>query len=185
MAASTQPPLPMNSSRDPFGFEPPTPGPKPGYSPRPITIIAQPGQEVRIVAADGTGVTAGDFPDASRSSPLGSTDASRSSPSGSTDASRSSPSGSTDASRSSPSGSPDSRWQNVAGAASDPFGFGAGNPKAGYNPRPITVVAQPGQEVRIVVPDGSGAVYADYADASRSSPLGSTDASRSSPSGGH
>ena len=171
----------MSSGRDPFGFE----SPKPGYSPRPITVIAQPGQEVRIVVPEGTESNAWtQYGDASRSSPPGSPDASRSSPSGSPDASRSSPSGSPDASRSSPSGSPDSAFGYVQAADSpDAFGFGTGTPRPRYSPRPITIVAQAGQEVRVIAADAGTTVQSFYGDASRSSPSGSPDASRSSPSG--
>jgi len=45
----------MSSGKDPFGFE----RPKPGYSPKPITITVQPGQEIRIIVADSTGTVPG------------------------------------------------------------------------------------------------------------------------------
>lgn len=41
----------MSSIPDPFGFETPAPS----FSPRPITIIARPGQEIRILVADDAG----------------------------------------------------------------------------------------------------------------------------------
>src|SRR6266536_3971590 len=119
----------MSSSRDPFGCVPR----KSASSTQPITVVAHPGQEVRIVVPDGAGAVPalGD----SRSSPAGSGD------------SRSSPSGSGD-SRSSPSGSGDV-------ISRDPFGFRTY--RRGFSPTPITIVAQAGQEIRVVGPDAGGA----------------------------
>src|SRR6266536_1667279 len=109
----------MSSSRDPFGCVPR----KSASSTQPITVVAHPGQEVRIVVPDGAGAVPalGD----SRSSPAGSGD-----------------------SRSSPAGSGDV-------ISRDPFGFRTY--RRGFSPTPITIVAQAGQEIRIVVPDAGGA----------------------------
>jgi hypothetical protein len=104
----------------------------------------------------------------SRVSPRGSGD-SRVSPRGSGD-SRVSPKGSGD-SRVSPKGSGDVISQ-------DPFGFKTY--RRGFSPSPITIVAQSGQEIRIVVPDESGAIPG--VGDSRVSPKGSGD-SRQSPKG--
>ncbi len=48
----------MSSIPDPFGFETPAPS----FSPAPLTIIARPGQEIRILVAD----EAGNLPDGLR-----------------------------------------------------------------------------------------------------------------------
>ncbi len=147
----------MSPSRDPFGFTPKKPVP----STRPTIIVAQPGQEVRIVVADSSGAVPGMYGD-SRVSPKGSGD-SRVSPKGSGD-SRVSPKGSGD-SRVSPKGSGDIFSQ-------DPFGFRTY--RRGFSPSPITVIAQSGQEIRIVVPDESGQIPSVRGD-SRVSPKGSGD----------
>jgi len=138
----------MSPSRDPFGF------PAKSRSRRgkpigtePIIVVAQPGQEVRIVVPDAANVSAGILqPGDSRASPSGSGD-SRASPSGSGD-SRASPSGSGD-SRASPSGSGDAQAQN-------PFAFLP--TERGFSPAPLTVIARSGQEIRIVVPDETGSI---------------------------
>jgi hypothetical protein len=153
----------MSSSGDPFGFKPR----KRAQSTRPTIVVAQPGQEVRIVVPDESGFIPGVGD--SRASPRGSGD-SRVSPRGSGD-SRVSPKGSGD-SRVSPKGSGDMISQ-------DPFGFKTY--RRGFSPSPITIVAQSGQEIRIVVPDESGAIPGVAGD-SRVSPRGSGD-SRQSPKG--
>jgi|ERR1051326_1883354 hypothetical protein len=128
----------MSSSRDPFGFPAkPRPRSAKAIGGNPIVVVAQPGQEVRIVVPDDGSVGAGI---------QGRAD-SRQSPSGSGD-SRASPSGSGD-SRASPSGSGDAQAQN-------PFGFLP--VQRGFSPTPITVIARSGQEIRIVVPDESGSI---------------------------
>jgi len=143
----------MSRESDPFGFE----GPQPGYSPRPITVVAlQPGQEVRIVVAGTAGGTPVFFMDSS-SSPRGSGDSSAS------------PKGQGDSSAS-PRGQGDD-------SARDPFGFGSG-PQPAYSPRPITIVAQAGQEVRVVAPDEGGGIPGLIMSDSRSSPKGSGDGIR-------
>ena len=152
----------MSSSRDPFGFAPR----KRAQGASPTIVVAQPGQEVRIVVPDESGYIPG-MGD-SRVSPRGSGD-SRVSPRGSGD-SRVSPKGSGD-SRVSPKGSGDVISQ-------DPFGFKTY--RRGFSPNPITIVAQSGQEIRIVVPDESGAIPG--VGDSRVSPKGSGD-SRQSPKG--
>jgi len=152
----------MNSGSDPFGFD----VPRPQSSPRPITVVAEPGQEVRIVVADATGAVPGIYTD-TRGSPRPSPDT-RGSPRPSPDT-RGSPRPSPDT-RGSPRPSPDS-------LAVQAFGF-ASRPQT-YSPRPLTIVAQAGQEVRIVVPDETGAVPGIYAD-TRGSPRPSPD-TRGSP----
>jgi len=152
----------MSSSRDPFGFVPR----KRAQGASPTIVVAQPGQEVRIVVPDESGFIPGVGD--SRVSPRGSGD-SRVSPRGSGD-SRVSPKGSGD-SRVSPKGSGDVISQ-------DPFGFKTY--RRGFSPSPITIVAQSGQEIRIVVPDESGAIPG--VGDSRVSPKGSGD-SRQSPKG--
>jgi hypothetical protein len=146
----------MSAESDPFRFETPAPG----YSPRPMTVVALPGQEVRIVVADSLGATPGFYLDSA--SPKGSGD-SGASPKGSGD-SGASPKGSGD-SGASPKGSGDAGIQN-------PFGFVAPR-QPGYSPRPITIIAQAGQELRVVVPDLAGGVPGVYADSA--SPKGSGD----------
>jgi hypothetical protein len=120
-------------------------------------VIAEPGQEIRVVVPSSTG----DFP--------GGPGDSRISPSRPTD-SRVSPSRPAD-SRVSPSGRRDMK-------GSDPLGFGKG-PDPAYSPRPVTIVAQPGQEIRVIVPDGTGE-SGGYPGDSRVSPPPSRD-SRVSP----
>jgi hypothetical protein len=130
---------------DPFGGG--QPDPVPAYSPRPLTVIAFPGQEVRIAVAGGPGQPAGLLdPDNSAASPSGSPDNSAASPSGSKDA------------------------------------FDGGGPPASpppaYSPRPMLIVAQPGQEVRILAA-GDGATLPAFGmdpDNSAASPSGSPDA---------
>jgi hypothetical protein len=94
---------------------------------------------------------------------------SRVSPSRPTD-SRVSPSRPAD-SRVSPSGRRDVR-------GGDPLGFGRG-PEPAYSPRPVTILAQPGQEIRVIVPDDTGE-STGYPGDSRVSPPPSRD-SRVSP----
>src|SRR5438128_11486389 len=106
----------MSSSRDPFGFT----AKAPAQGTNPIVVIAQPGQEVRIVIPDDRADGAG---------PGGRGD-SRASPKGSGD-SRASPKGSGD-SRASPKGSGDAMAQ-------EPFGLSA--IQRGFSPSPITVIA--------------------------------------------
>ena len=150
----------MNTSRDPFGF-----GPKPETKATSIStsiIVAQPGQEVRIVVPDRSGAIPG-FGD-NRASPSGSGD-SRASPSGSGD-SRASPSGSGD-SRASPSGKGDLFSQ-------DAFGFKTY--RRGFSPAPMTIVVQPGQELRVVVADSDGRILPGALPGdSRASPSGKGD----------
>jgi len=124
----------MSPSRDPFGF---TAKPSPQGGTTPIVVIAQPGQEVRIVVPeDGDGMSGLRGPGDNRVSPSGSGD------------SRVSPSGKGD-DRVSPSGKGDDRAQG-------PFGF---TPiRRGFSPTPVTVIARSGQEIRIVVPDDSGSI---------------------------
>jgi hypothetical protein len=121
----------MNSGRDPFGFKSRKRSVPPS---QPLTVIARPGQEVRIVVPDsqsGGPASIGD----TRVSPK---------PSGDTRVSPK-PSGDT---RVSPKPSGD--------AAGNPFAFTRYQPQ--YSPTPITIVAQSGQEIRIVVPDDSGRI---------------------------
>lgn len=130
----------MSTAPDPFGFARPPAGVANGTA---TVIVIRPGQEVRIVVADDSGVPAGL---GDRGSPAG-----RSSPSGSGDkgspAGRASPSGSGDAGspagRASPSGSGDA-------AGWGPFGF---TPPSASTSKPMTIVAQVGQEIRVVVPN--------------------------------
>jgi hypothetical protein len=61
---------PPSEPTDPFGFE----TPEPVYSPQPIVIIARPGQEIRIIVTDDSGVpgqvpSSLSIPDAPKSSP--------------------------------------------------------------------------------------------------------------------
>ena len=126
----------MNPSRDPFGFK--AKGPP---NTDPIIVVAQPGQEFRVIIADDGGVGgvsqySGDSGRASSPSPSG--DSGRaSSPSPSGDSGRAS----------SPSGSGDAGAKDVFGFKPSPRGF---------SPTPITVIAHAGQEIRIVVPDQTG-----------------------------
>jgi hypothetical protein len=136
----------MNPSRDPFGFPATSRRPQ-GQGTSPIVVVAQPGQEVRIVVPDdggmaGTGGGRGD----SSASPKPSTDSSAS-PKPSTDSSAS-PKPSTDSSA--------SPKPNTDAGSQDPFGFRAF--RRGFSPTPVTIVARSGQEIRIVVPDESGSV---------------------------
>jgi hypothetical protein len=141
---------------DPFGGG--QPDPVPAYSPRPLTVIAFPGQEVRIAVAGGPGRPAGyTDPDNSAASPSGSPDNSAASPSGSPDNSAASPPGSKDA-------------------------FDGGGPPASpppaYSPRPMLIVAQPGQEVRILAAGDSATLpaFGMDPDNSAASPSGSPNA---------
>jgi hypothetical protein len=156
----------MNSGRDPFGFEPSAGG----YSPRPLTVIAEPGQEVRIVVPDRTGALPGFSADSGSDSPSGDPDSGSDSPSGDPDSGSDSPSADPDSGSDSPSGDPDLE-------ASAAFGFEPA--AAGFSPRPMTIVAQPGQELRIVVPDARGRIagYRTWdADSGSDSPSGDPDA---------
>jgi hypothetical protein len=127
----------MSPSRDPFGFT----ANRPPKSTDPIIVVAQPGQELRVIIADDGGVgggfqSSGDSGRASSPSPSG--DSGRaSSPLPSGDSGRAS----------SPSGSGDAGAKDVFGFKPFPRGF---------SPTPITVVAHAGQEIRIVVPDQRG-----------------------------
>ena len=136
-------------ARDPFGFSKSSPAPS--YSPKPHTLIAQPGQEIRIKVADSAGHVSGTPPGDTRSSPSGVGDT-RSSPSGVGDT-RSSPSGVGDT-RSSPSGVGDTRSSpSGVGDTGGRDAFGFVDPKRVYPERPMTVIARPGQEIRIIVQD--------------------------------
>lgn len=130
----------MSPSRDPFGFSSKT-GVQSQQGTNPIIVVAQPGQELRVIIADDGSVGSGsqNKGDSGRAS----------SPSPSGDSGRaSSPSPSGDSGRaSSPSPSGDSGFQ-------DPFGF-TPLPR-GFSPTPLTVIAHSGQEIRIVVPDQTG-----------------------------
>jgi hypothetical protein len=115
----------MSPSRDPFGFSPKA-SPQSPQGTNPLVVMAQPGQEIRVVITDdGTigGVSQGS-PDSNRASP---------------DSNRASP----DSGRA----SPDLGAQN-------PFGFQTFQP--GFSPTPVTVIARRGQEIRIIVPDQPG-----------------------------
>ena len=141
----------MSPSRDAFGFTSKT-RPQSPQGTNPLTVVAQPGQEIRVVIADdgsdGGGQDSGDSgPRGSHSGDSGP----RGSKSGSGD---SGPRGSKSGSgysgpRGSKSGSGDS------GPRSSPSGdaFGFTPFPRGFSPTPITVVAHSGQEIRIVVPD--------------------------------
>jgi len=145
----------MSPSRDPFGFPSKTdPGRQGPKGSDPIIVVAQPGQELRVVIADdggggGVGGVVRNRADTSGAA----------SPSGKGDSSgAASPSGKGDSSgAASPSGKGDS-------GSKDPFGF---QPfQRGFSPTPITVVAHRGQEIRIVVPNATGALQGIAADAS-------------------
>ena len=151
-------PITMSSSRDAFGFR--RQG-GPVRSAGATVVVAQPGQEVRIVVPDSRGRLRG-FGDSSPSgsgdnSPSGSGD---SSPSGSGD---SSPSGSGDSSPSgsgdsSPSGSGDSSPSGSGDILVSRDAFGFRSYRRGFSPSATTIVARPGQEIRVVVPDGRGRI---------------------------
>jgi len=138
----------MTSSRDAFGFA----NGKPREASQPANIIAHPGQEIRIVVPDAAGAVPG-FGD--------------SSPSPSRSQDNSSPSSSKD--NSSPSIKKDERSNPFGGT--DAFGFHGF--RRGFSPSPITIVAQPGQEIRVVVPDGQGRI--DTLRGDQSSPSASKD----------
>jgi hypothetical protein len=55
---------------DPFGFKTPV---EPSYSPRPVTIVAQPGQEIHVIVPGESGLPGG-LPGDSRASPQPSPD---------------------------------------------------------------------------------------------------------------
>jgi len=137
----------MNPSRDPFGFTSQT-RPQSPQGRNPLVVVAQPGQEIRVVIADdGTG--GGGSQGSGDSGPRGSS-------SGSGDSGpRGSSSGSGDSGpRGSSSGSGDSGPRGSSSGGGDAFGF---QPlPRGFSPAPITVIAHAGQEIRIVVPDGTG-----------------------------
>ena len=139
----------MSPSRDPFGFSSKTPR-QGQQGTDPIIVIAQPGQEFRVIIADDDGGGGGRFQNIAdsgqASSPKPSGDSGQaSSPKPSGDSGQaSSPKPSGDSGQaSSPKPSGDS-------GASDPFGF---QPfPRGFSPTPVTVVAHAGQEIRIIVP---------------------------------
>jgi hypothetical protein len=136
----------MSPSRDPFGFSS-KPSPQSPQGTNPLVVVAQPGQEIRVIVTESGGLQADTgLP----SSPSHSPDSGLpSSPSHSPDSGLpSSPSHSPDSGLpSSPSHSPDALAQN-------PFGFNS--PQRAFSPSPITVVASRGQEIRIVVPNQPG-----------------------------
>jgi hypothetical protein len=131
--------------RDPFGFRSSRSSarPSPGGT-NPLTVVAEPGQEIRVVVPLDPDDVRG-APGDSRASPRPATD------------SRASPRPRTDA------------------AGSDPFGFGAVVQQPSYSPRPVTIVARPGQEIHVVVPEGGVAMSGPPAD-SRASPRPAQDA---------
>jgi hypothetical protein len=108
-------------------------------------VVAEPGQEIRVVVPNTPGNGAGPIFD-SRVSPRPPTD-SRVSPRPPTD-SRVSPRPPTD-SRVGPNGVRDLK-------ARDPLGFGMLHEPA-YSPRPVTIVAQPGQEIHLIIRDHTDA----------------------------
>lgn len=135
-------------AQDPFGFPS---SPQPTYSPKPHTLIAQPGQEIRIKVSDRSGNVPGALPGDTRVSPSGAGDT-RVSPSGSGDT-RASPSGLGDT-RVSPSGYGDTRVSPSGAGDTEPGdAFGFVDPKRVYPEKPMTVIARPGQEIRIIVQD--------------------------------
>jgi hypothetical protein len=127
----------MSPSRDPFGFSSKTPTPS-SQGTNPIVVMAQPGQEFRVIIADDGGYGGAGFENSGDSGQA-------SSPKPSHDSGQaSSPKPSHDSGQaSSPKPSHDS-------GSADPFGFQS-FPR-GYSPTPVTVIARPGQEIRIVVP---------------------------------
>src|SRR5215475_2296232 len=133
----------MSSSRDAFGFKSKT-RPQSPQGTNPLIVVAQPGQEIRVVIAD-DGSGGGGSQDSGDSGPRGSQ-------SGSGDSGpRGSQSGSGDSGpRGSQSGSGDSGPRGSPSGSGDAFGF-TPFPR-GFSPTPITVVAHSGQEIRIVVP---------------------------------
>ena len=137
----------MSPSRDPFGFKS-KPRPRGQQGTNPIIVVAQPGQEFRVIIADDGGVggrfqNIGDSGRASSPSPSG--DSGRaSSPSPSGDSGRAS----------SPSPSGDSGRASSPSPSGDAFGFQS--VPRGFSPTPVKIVAHPGQEIRIVVPDQTG-----------------------------
>lgn len=147
----------MSSSRDPFGFSSRTPpGPQSQQGANPIILVAQPGQELRIVIADDGNVggavggvqNRGDTSGAASPSAKGDTSGAAS-PSGKGDSSGAA----------SPSGKGDT-------GTKDPFGFQRF--QRGFSPSPITIVAHSGQEVRIVVPNKTASFQGLTADVSGS-----------------
>ncbi len=133
----------MSAIRGPFG-----PEKRPSYSPRPLTILAQPGQEIRVIVGDESGNFTSTAPDSSRGSPSPSPDSSRGSPSPKPDRGR-------------------------GGAFGPPAGTTAPAPATVRVLRspPLTFLAQPGQEIRIIVPEpGQYGSARDIADSSRGSP---------------
>jgi hypothetical protein len=129
--------------RDPFGFRSSRSSARPSASQTtPLTVIAEPGQEIRVVVPVGPDNVAG-YPADSRASPRPPAD-----------------------SRASPR-PPSDR------AGSDPFRVEPTD-QPSYSPRPVTIVARPGQEIHVVVPDRAKATAGLYAD-SRSSPKPSLD----------
>jgi hypothetical protein len=133
---------------NPFGDPPAV---EPGYSPQPLTVVAQPGQEVRIIVAGGgrAATYAWIAGDNNNASPSVSKDNSNASPSVSRDNSNASPSVSRDA----------------IAAAFGGNGYDLPLPPPGYSPRPHLVFATPGQEVRVMAigtngTNGNGDMYA-------------------------
>ena len=137
----------MSPSRDPFGFSSKTPTVA-SRGTDPIIVVAQPGQEFRVVIADDSGgggfQNMGDTGQSSSPKPGGdSGQASSPKPSGDSGQSSSPKPGGDSGQSSSPKSGGDS-------GAPDPFAF---KPfPRGFSPTPITVVAHAGQEIRIVVP---------------------------------
>jgi hypothetical protein len=129
----------MNPSRDPFGFPAKSrqqqgTGPILSRNTNQIVVVAQPGQEVRVVVADDGGP--GAFQVAASASPK--------------------PSGDSSSSPKPPGDSSSSPKPGGDSGSPDAFGFRTFRP--GFSPTPVTIIARSGQEIRIVIPDQSGAV---------------------------
>jgi hypothetical protein len=122
----------MNASRDPFGFEPRRPS---VAGSNPLIVVVQPGQELRIVVPDETSAAPG-F--------AGLTVGSE----GSGD-SRVSSKGDL-GSRVSGKGDLGSRVSGKGdGGGGDPFAFPS--PQRGFSTSPLTIIARPGQEIRVII----------------------------------
>jgi len=147
------------SAPDPFGFT--TPSPSPAYSPKPHTLIAQPGQEIRIKVSDRSGQVSGGLPGDTRATRSGSGDTratrggygdTRATRGGYGDT-RATRGGYGDT-RATRGGYGDTRATRGGYGDTEPGdAFGFVDPKQVYPDRPMTVIARPGQEIRIIVQD--------------------------------
>jgi hypothetical protein len=137
----------MKPGPDPFGFDS---APPPASSAKPITVMARPGQEIRIVIDDPHGTVRGVSPDSIRGTPTPRPDSSRGTPTPRPDSSRGTP-----------SPKPDALTEAAFSLEPRPQTF---------SPQPLLIVAQPGQEVLIVAENDSAPAAVNWADSSRGTP---------------